>query len=74
MHTLRLGIISASIINYYLSGYVCKIIMAVDEEKLQGFTKGTDLALVTLKKIMNGCPVGQLCSKQFESGRKLDGI
>ena len=53
---------------------MCKIIMAVDEKKLQGFTKGTDLAPVTLKKIMNGCPVGQLCSKQFESGRKFDGI
>ncbi len=37
MHTLRLGIDSASIINYYLRGCMCKIIMAVDEEKLHGF-------------------------------------
>lgn len=53
---------------------MCKIIVAVDEEKLQGFTKGTDLAPVTLKKIMNCCLVGQLCSNQFEISGKFDGI
>ena len=47
-------------IDYHLRDYMCEIVMAAADEKLQGFTKGTDLAPVTLKKTMDRRTVRQL--------------
>jgi hypothetical protein len=59
-------------IDYHLRDYMCEIVMIAADEKLHGFTKGTDLAPVTLKKIIDRRTVRHLYyNVSVDDGRYL---